>query len=108
MLGVKFILIILWYRKCSERLGSRLDVSIDGIFTNLTVAEVDVTRGIFGNLRIVRDENDSVPLPVKFLEENEHLEAGARIKVTCGLVGKQYGGVIHQGTGDGDTLHLST
>ena len=57
-------LIILWNGQGGEGLGCRLDIRIDGVFANLAVAQIDVTRGKLGNFRIVGHENDGVALTV--------------------------------------------
>ena len=53
-------------------------------------------------------EDDRIALLIELLEEYEHLERGARIEVTSGLVGQQHRRIVHQSAGNGDTLHLTT
>ena len=53
-------------------------------------------------------EDDGSALGIELLEENQNLKAGSRIQVTRCLVGKNHGRIVHQCSGDGYTLHLST
>ena len=74
----------------------------------MSVAQFDVAAGILGDVRVVGYEDDGSALSIEFLEENKNLEAGSRIQVTRCLIGKNHGRIVHQRSGDGYTLHLST
>ncbi len=86
----------------------RKDVVIIGIADDVSVAQFDVAAGIFGDIRVVGYEEDGSALSIELLEENQDLEAGSRIQITRCLVGENHGRIVHQRTGDGYTLHLST
>ena len=72
-----------------------------------TVADGDDAMGVLGDVRLVGDEDDGVALGVEIVEESHDLFAGFGVEVSGGLVGKNDGGVIDEGAGDGDALALS-
>ncbi len=74
----------------------------------MSVAQFDVAAGILGDIRVVGYEDDGSAFGVELLEENQNLETGSRIQVTRCLVGENHGRIVHQCSGDGYTLHLST
>lgn len=45
---------------------------------------------------------------MELLEEDEDLEGGARVEVARSLIGQDDGGIVDQGTRNGDALHLTT
>ena len=53
-------------------------------------------------------EDDRVTLLIEFLEQHKHLKRGVSVEVTCGLIGEEHSWVVHQSTGNGHTLHLTT
>ena len=81
---------------------------IIGIADDVAVAQFDVAAGIFGDIRVVSYEDDGSALSVELLEKDKNLETGSRVQVTRCLVGENHSRIVHQCTGDGYTLHLST
>ena len=81
---------------------------IIGIADDVSVAQFDVAAGIFGDIRVVGYEDDGSALSVELLEKDKNLETGSRVQVTRCLVGENHGRIVHQCSGDGYTLHLST
>ena len=63
------------------------------------------------DLRDLRVEGDQDHRGLKVgrgpFHEIENFRSVFRVEVAGGLVGKEDGGLVHQGTGDGDSLHLS-
>ena len=80
---------------------------IVGVFTYLTVAQVDVSAAVFGNLRVMGNEDDGVSLTVELLKQHKHLERGSCVQVTRCFVSQQHGRVVDQRPGYGYALHLS-
>ena len=77
-----------------------------GIADDEAVVQLDDAGGIAaGKLRIVRDHDDQ-PLAGDLFDEFHDLHAGLGIERARGLVGEQNFGVVDQGAGDGDALHL--
>ena len=73
----------------------------------MTVAQRDIPAAVLGDLRVVGDEDNRASLGVQALEEHQDLERGTGIKITGRLISQNNGSIIHHGTGDGNTLHLS-
>src|SRR5690606_26148653 len=71
------------------------------------VAHHDLALGESGHVGLVGDQHDGDAALVQFLEHLHDLEAGARVEIARGLVGKDEHGVVHHGTRDGDALLLS-
>src|SRR5882724_6477526 len=79
------------------------------VFQNQAVFDVNDTLGMFRDLGLVGDKDDSVMLPlVQFLESAEYNLAGLGVKIAGRLVGKDHAGIVDQGPGDSHALHLST
>ena len=74
----------------------------------MTVSQLDVAARIVGDVWVVGHEDDGSSLGIELLEEYENLETGSGIEVTRSLIGENHGRVVHQSSGDGHTLHLST
>lgn len=53
------------------------------------------------------DENDRASLGAEFGEEGEDGETGLGVEISRGFVGEDDFGVIDEGSGDGDALHLA-
>src|SRR5205823_8791369 len=67
----------------------------------------DTRRVPCRQLRVVRDEQDRLPLAVKLTKEFHHLVAAARVERSGGLIGEQKRGIIDQGPRDCDALLLA-
>ena len=78
------------------------------ITDDMTISQFDVAARIVGDVWVMSHEDDSSSLGIELLEEYENLETGSGIKITRSLIGENHGRVVHQGSGDGHTLHLST
>ncbi len=74
---------------------------------DLAVADVDDAVGVFGDVGLVSDEDDSVAFPVKLVEQRHDLDAGFGVEVAGRLVGQDDGRIIDKGAGDGDALALT-
>ena len=74
---------------------------------DLAVANVDDAMRVLSNIGLVSDENNGVATGVKLIEERHDLEARLGVEVSSRLVGKNDGGVVNQGTGNGDALTLA-
>ena len=81
---------------------------IVGITDDMTISQLDVAARIVGDVWVVGYEDDGSSLGIELLEEYENLETGSGIEVTRSLIGENHGRVVHQSSGDGHTLHLST
>ena len=73
----------------------------------MPVAQGDVTAAVLGDLRIVCYEDDGTSFGMELLEKYQYLERGACVQISRRFVGEDDCRVVHQGTGDGDALHLS-
>ena len=63
--------------------------------------------GVFGDIRLVGDEDDGVALGLELVKEGHDLDAGFGVQVAGGLVGQDDGGTVDQGAGDRYALALS-
>src|SRR5258705_13934259 len=83
--------------------------ALDGaVVGHQSVAERNHARAVFGDVRLVRHEDDGdAALDVEALEDAHHLEARLRVEIAGRLVGEQQRRVVHQGPRDGDTLLLA-
>ena len=78
-----------------------------GIAENDPVVQFHDSGGVLvGQLRIVGDHDDQAVLG-HLLEEVHDLDRGLGVQCPGGLVGQEDAGVVHQGTGYGNPLHLA-
>jgi ABC-type antimicrobial peptide transport system permease subunit len=87
--------------------SGRKDLRIDGVFHYMPVTQADITAAILGYFGIVSDKNKRTAFGVQLLEKYQNLERGTGIQITGRLISQNNGRIIHQGTGNGHTLHLS-
>ena len=71
------------------------------------ISNGDNAMRVFGDVRLVGDEDDGVALGVEVVEERHDLLAGLGVEVAGGLVGEDDGGTVDQRAGDGDALALA-
>ena len=84
-----------------------LDRERIGVGYDLAVLETDdAVRVFLSQLRVMGDHDDQAVIG-HFLEQIHDLNGGLGVQSAGGLVREEYLGVIDQGAGDGDTLHLS-
>ena len=74
----------------------------------MPVAQTDIPATVLGYFGVVGDKYNRTSFGMQFLEENQYLKRSTCIQITRCFIGKDYRRVVHQGTGDGYTLHLST
>ena len=74
---------------------------------NQSVADADDATGMPGNIFLVRDDNDGVAFPEKFVKQRHDFRAGLGIEVARRLVGQQDGRFVDQRAGDGHALALA-
>jgi hypothetical protein len=55
----------------------------------------------------MRDKNDRVSVCMKSAEKLHDFHSGLGIQISCGLVGKNDGRIVHQRTGKRDALTLA-
>src|ERR1035438_1234193 len=85
-----------------------LAVALGGLVgVDLAVADMDDAMGIFGDVRLVGDQDNGVAVGVQSVKEGHDLQAGLGVQVAGGLVGEDDGGAVDQGTCDGDALPLA-
>src|SRR6266481_5877964 len=77
------------------------------VTVNDAVFDVDYAVGVFGDVRLVGDQNYGVALLVQLREQGHDLIAGLRIQVAGGFVGQDDRGLIDQGAGNGNALTLA-
>src|SRR5690606_33024768 len=73
---------------------------------NLAVADLDDAIGLFGNRRLVRDEDDGVAVAVQLAEDLHYLPPARAVERAGRLVGENDLPAIHQRPRDGDALLL--
>ncbi len=73
----------------------------------LAVADVDDAVRVFGDVVLVRDQDNRVALLVQAIEERHDLQAGLRVEVAGRLVGQNDRRVVHQSASDRHTLPLA-
>src|SRR5258705_2858394 len=83
--------------------------ALDGaVVAHQSVAERNHARAVFGDVRLVRHEDDGdAALDVEALEDAHHLDARLRVEIAGRLVGEQQRRVVHQRPRDGDRLWLA-
>src|SRR5258705_1771353 len=83
--------------------------ALDGaVVAHQSVAECNHARAVFGDVGLVRHEDDGdAALDVEALEDAHHLDARLRVEIAGRLVGEQQRRVVHQRPRDGDTLLLA-
>ena len=74
---------------------------------DLPVAERDDAPGVLGDVRLVRDEDDRLPLVVQLLEDRHDLLGGLRVEVSRRLVGEEDRRIVHEAPRDRDALLLA-
>ena len=70
------------------------------------IADVDDAMGELGDVRLMGDDDDRVPVRVEFLKKGHDLVAGLGVEVAGRFVGEDDRGPVDEGAGDGDTLAL--
>src|SRR3990172_12729671 len=71
------------------------------------VPQHHAARRVGGDLGLVGDHDDGLPLAMKSAEHPHDFFTGAAVEITGGLVGKEDCGTVHQRPGDRDPLPLS-
>jgi len=83
-------------------------VAVDrSVALDQAVAQAHDTARVARNVFLVGDDDDGVALLVKLLEERHDLLAGAGVEIAGRLVGEDDGGIVDEGTRDGDALALA-
>jgi hypothetical protein len=82
--------------------------AILNIPVNETVLHMNDPVGAFGDIVIVSDEDDRFSRGIETVDEVEDLETSLGIKIAGWFIGENHEGVVDEGTGDGDTLLLTT
>src|SRR5882672_2056969 len=77
------------------------------ILDDLPVPKVDHATRAPGDVVLVGDEHDGVPLLVESAEEGHDLLAGARVEVSRGLIGQEERRTVDEGPGDRHALPLA-
>ena len=57
------------FRQCCQGFGCILDLGVDGIVLDLSVAQHDVAAAVLGYFGVVGDEDDGASFGMQFLEE---------------------------------------
>ena len=84
-------------------------MSLAMLINDTTVDESDLAITDTGEGMIVRDDEESpFALIDEIHEQIHHRRAGHGIKIARRFVGKDDGGIVHDRTGNGDTLLLSS
>src|SRR5258705_11967468 len=83
--------------------------ALDGaVVAHQSVAERNHARAVFGDVRLVRHEDDGdAALDVEALEDAHHLDARLRVEIAGRLVGEQQRRVVSQRLSVADTLVLA-
>ena len=75
---------------------------------DFTVPELDYSPGVRGDIRFMGHDHHRAALSIQFAEDGHDLVAGLAIQISGWFVSQDNGGFIDKGTGDGDTLTLTT
>src|SRR5258707_6786137 len=100
-------------RSCHKGLGDhqgRIEFLWFGhaIRDDQTVGYADHAPAAIGNHRIMRHNDDRLPLAIELLEEFQDLPAGLAVEVSGRFVGEKNIGRLCEGAGDCDALALPT
>jgi hypothetical protein len=74
---------------------------------DLSIADMHHPVRVFGDVHLVRYQDNGVAFGVQAVEQGHDLDPGLRIQVAGGLIRKDDGWAVYQGAGDGDALTLS-
>src|ERR1035438_1528416 len=72
------------------------------------VFDVDDAVGVFGDVVLVRNEDDGIAFGVQAIEQGHDLVAGLGVEISGGYIGEDDGRFIDQSAGDGDALPLAS